>query len=292
MNSIASSPAEISTGIDWLTCTALRPTRVAALLAFGKEWIDEEVGSGGTPKPFHFQGFSGRTAGGVGLGFNGSRALVKLSGPAAREHAASAIAFADNVSRLDVQTTVRDGGLRSDYAASQYYRLLGVRRGRGRPICRSLICTSEGGSSLYIGKGVSDQYGRVYNKSAEERERCELPRWRFEVEYKRKPALAAATAYARAACKETWCTAQVHAWFGQRGLMPPFDAGSDPTNLGASRGDSSQARRLHWLKRGVRPVVVKLAHEFGWPDILALLGVPMSYSDRYVNEVLAGPEDL
>jgi hypothetical protein len=33
-----------------------------------------------------------------------------------------------------------------------------------------------------------------------------------------------------------------------------------------------------------------LALEYGWPDVLALLGVPMEYSERYINEVLAQGE--
>jgi len=292
MQSISSSSPELSTGVDWLTCTALRPTRVAALLSFGKEWLAEEVGSGATEKRFHFQGFSGRQAGGVGVGFNGLRALVRLSGPTGRECAAVAIGFADSVSRLDVQTTVRHGRIGVDYAENEYRDSLGARRGRGRPVSRALICTSEGGASLYIGKGASDQYGRIYNKSAEERESCAIPRWRYEIEYKRKPAHAAALAYARSESKEAWCTSQVHAWFRQRGVTPPFDAGGDPTDLGASRGDSSQARRIQWLRVGVKPVVVKLAAEFGWPDVLALLGVPMQVSERYVNQTCERWEDL
>lgn len=40
----------------------------------------------------------------------------------------------------------------------------------------------------------------------------------------------------------------------------------------------------------MKPVLTKLAAEMGWPDVLALVGCPMVFSDRYVNEVLAVEE--
>ncbi len=285
---VAHPPREVSAGIDWLTCTAQDPYRVAALIDFGVDLVKQEYEAGGTIKRWGFQGFSGWASGGAAYGFNGYRSLVRLSGPTARESAADAINFADNVSRLDAQVTVRSDGVGCGYASERYSSLSGARRGRGRPISRSLIQTSYGGDSLYIGRRISDSFGRIYNKSAEEKEVTDTPRWRFEVEYKRKVALAQARAYAQAPSAETWCTSRVYHWFKDRGCAPdisPLERVSDP---GTSRGDSAQARRIEWLKVGVAPVVRALAQEHGWPDVLALLGVPLSYSERYVNEVLAG----
>lgn len=284
--SLARFGPELSTGVDWLTCTAQNHSMVAALLEFGKDLVAQEEGSGGVRKAFHWQGYSGWTAGGAGIGFNGHSALLRLSGATARESAANAICYSDNVSRLDVQTTVRADGIGSTYAQQLYARLSGDRRGRGRPISRSLIQSSYGGDSLYIGRRISDSYGRIYNKSAEEKETAEYPRWRYEIEFKRKVAAAQAKAYAAAGDKETWCISRVYHWFKDRGCTPHHSPIERVNNPGVSRGDSAQARRIEWLKIGVRPVVRQLALEYGWPDVLSLLGVPLSYSERYINEVL------
>jgi len=37
---------------------------------------------------------------------------------------------------------------------------------------------------------------------------------------------------------------------------------------------------------------MELAEKYGWPDMLSLLGAPMFYSERYVNETLAGPQEV
>ena len=286
MRSISSSRPVVSAGMDWLTCTAQQPSRVAALLDFGRDIISQEEGSGAVRKGWHWQGYSGWQAGGAGYGFNGAGAILRLSGATARELAADAISGADNVSRLDVQATVTADGIGSDHAIRLYAGLAGTRGGRGRPISRSLIQTSYGGDSLYLGRRISDAYGRVYNKSAEEKESAQTPRWRYEVEYKRKPAAAQARAYCEASDREAWCVARVYHWFSDRGCAPPIGPLQRVNDPGTSRGNSSQARRVQWLRRGVRPVVEQLAREFGWVDTLALLGVPVRYIDPGIDQCI------
>jgi hypothetical protein len=286
MVTITSSQVAVSAGIDWVTCTARSPSKVSALIAFGRDVVEQEVGGGGIKKGWHWQGFSGWTAGSAGYGFNGTGALVRLSGATARESAADVISCADNVSRLDVQTTVRADGISHDYAKHLYSSLARTGRTRGRPSARSLIQTSYGGDSLYIGRRISDSYGRIYNKSAEEKEVSEIPRWRYEVEFKRKVAAAQAGAYVQAADKEAWCVGRVYHWFADRGCTPHHSAVERINDPGSSRGDSAAARRIEWLKVGVRPVIQQLALEYGWPDVLSLLGVPMAYSLKYINETL------
>lgn len=290
MTSIPRPETQLHAGVDWLTCTARSPARVAALLDFGRDLVTQEVESGGLRKAFHFQGFSGWTSGGASCGFNGSSALVRLSGATARESAKAAIGLSDNVSRLDLQITVRADGCGPDMARRLYADFPRSGGGRGRPISRALIQTTAGGDSLYIGRRVSDAYGRIYNKSAEEKERTELPRWRYEVEYKRKQALAQAQAYRKAPSQEGYATARVYHWFADRHCAPPISPLDGCTDSGPSRGSADQARQLEWLKVGVRPVVMKLAALYGWPDVLALLGVPLSYTEKYVNESLCQAE--
>jgi len=291
LSTIPGSQPQVSCGVDYITVTAQRAENIRALLYFCEDLEDQEEGCGGIRKPWRWQGFAGSTVGGLSYGFNGTRALCRASGSTARDSAAQLIECADNVARLDVQATVRSGALGRDYAKDLYASLLGVGRGRGRPIARTLITSTYTGDTLYLGRRISDSYGRIYNKSAEEKSDEDPPRWRYEVEYKRKPAFAAAKSFSSAPSADSWCLAEVGAWFDRRDCPLPVSTGSPVGSPGDPRGADAQARRIQWLRQGVRPVVVALAREYGWPDVLALLGVPMAYSDRYVNEVLGPAED-
>lgn len=286
MGSVSLSVPEVSAGIDWVTVTARAPAKVAALLSLGKDLIRQEVGSGGRTRPWHFQGYSGEQAGSVQTGYSGVGTCVRASGATARECAQELIECSDNVSRLDVQITVRSSNCGPGYASDMYQRLLGSSRRRGRSIAKTLITSTYTGDTLYLGRRISDSYGRIYNKSAEDKVAEVPPRWRFEVEYKRKYALGQALAYAQAPEKDVWCTSRVYHWFHDRFASPPISPLVRCSDSGASRGSSEEARVVEWLKVGVRPVVRRLAAKYGWPDTLALLGVPMLYSERYINEVL------
>lgn len=279
-------------GVDWITCSAKLPSTMAALLRLGKALVDEEEGCGGVRKPWYFQGYAGYSAGQVSAGFKGSGVCVRASGAAAREHAAELIECADNVSRLDLQLTVRSDACGADFASSLYRSLLSAPRARGRPVERTLITSTYSGDTLYMGRRVSDQYGRIYNKSAEEKVNEDPLRWRFEVEYKRAYAKAAAAAYSASDRSIEWSTGRVVRWFADRGIRPPVSTLAGDSIRGAPRGTAEEAARLEWLKRSVRPAVRALAEKYGWPDMLALLGVPMAVTDRYVNESCTTWEDI
>lgn len=286
MLSVALPVPTLSAGIDWITCTARSPAKVAALLSLGKDLIKQEVGTGGKEQPWYFQGFSGHSAGSVSAGYSGIGACVRASGAAARECAKELIECADNVSRLDVQTTVRSGDHGAGYASDLYRSITRPDGRRGRQLAKTLITSTYSGDTMYLGRRISDMYGRVYNKSAEDKVSEDPPRWRYEVEFKRKVAQAQAQAYAQAESQEEWCTSRVYHWFKDRSVTPPFGPLASCSDSGNSRGSPAQSNQLQWLKVGVRPVVQKLAAEYGWPDVLAILGVPMSYTERYVNEIL------
>jgi len=282
----------VEAGIDWVSCSAERPMMSAALLALGRDLVQQEAMSGATLTPYYNHGYAGYKAGGAAYGNCPRGTIVSVSGATARESASELLRCSDNVSRLDVQVTVRSDECGAEYAKRVYGRLVGEPRGRGRPIAHTLITSDWTGDTLNIGRRVSDNFGRIYNKSAEEKV-LEVPlRWRWEIELKRKPAQKAAWAYTSASDKSHWSLGEVFDWFERRHCAPPI---SKVLRVGvdrSSRGSHAQANRIKWLKLGVRPVVVRLAAEFGWPDVLALLGVPMRYSDAYVNETMASMADL
>ena len=288
---ITPSPADYVAGVDYITCTARQPSSMAALLSLGQELVYQEEECGGVRKAWYFQGFAGQQAGQVAAGFKSNGVCIRASGAAARESAAELIECADNVSRLDLQLTVRTSNCTFQYAKDQYRSLYKRPRRKGGQLEYSLITSTYTGDTLYFGRRVSDQFGRLYNKSAEEKIDETPPRWRFEVEYKRAYAKAAASKYAASNKSPGWVAGTVARWFSDRGTRPPVSDMDVGAISSSSRGSAQEAARVEWIRRCVRPAVKQLAEKYGWPDVLALLGVPMSYSERYVNETLAGPED-
>lgn len=290
MNSVPSSARRVEAGIDYLTCTAERLRDGDALLSLGRDIIKQEVGSGGSERPFYYRGFSGYTAGSVSVGSSRDRSLVRISGSAARECAAELIECSHNVSRLDAQVTIESDGLGIDHVRGLYDSGAGIRAGRGRPIERTLIVNSSGGSSFYLGRRISESYGRIYNKSAEDKRKDNPPHWRYEVEFKGRTAKKEAWSYASASEKDSWCVGTVYDWFERRHCTPPISKVDRLDMCSDSRGSTTQSKRIEWLRRCVRPILARLALEYGWPDVLSLLGVPMRVSDTYINEVLAPGE--
>lgn len=286
MDSVPGPSVQVGAGIDYITCSAARPHSVAALLALGRDLVAQEEGAGGVVRPLHVRGYAGWQAGGAGYGFTGTRALVRCSGPTARESAADLLGSADNCSRLDVQITVSSDACGVDYAERVYADVATSGRRRGRPFTRSLVVNSDGGSTLYIGRRISEQFGRIYNKSAEEKRPDNPPQWRFEVEYKGRTAKRAAWSYQSHPDRDSWCVSEVRSFFDARAITPPFAANSRVGLCGDPRGSDAQARQLEWLRIGVKPVLCRLALVYGWPDVLSWIGVPMAYSDKYVNETL------
>ena len=265
---------------------------MAALLSLGQELVYQEEECGGVRKAWYFQGFAGQQAGQVAAGFKSNGVCIRATGAAARDSAAELIDCADNISRLDLQLTVRSSNCTLQYAKDQYRLLNSSPRRKGGQLGHSLITSTYTGDTLYYGRRVSDQFGRLYNKSAEEQIDENPPRWRFEVEYKRAYAKAAAQRFAASNKSPGWVAGTVARWFSDRGTRPPVSELALGAIRSSPRGSAQEAARLEWLKRSVRPAVMELAERYGWPDMLSLLGAPMFYSERYVNETLAGPQEV
>lgn len=274
--SVTGNRPPLTAGVDYITASASRPSGIAGLIDLGRELVAEEEAGGCTKRPFTSHGYSGWTAGPVSWGFTGNSCLLRVSGSAAQGVAARVIDCADNVSRLDLQVTASSDAVGPDYPIGLYARLASARGGRGRTATRSLIQQSDGGCGFYLGRRASDQFGRVYNKSAEEQVYEIPPRIRFEVEFKRSYALGSARAFRAAVDPSRHVVNHVATWFGTRGVNPPFDPAGPVVGPVVARRESDRDRRLRWLAVGVAPVLRGLADELGWHELAPRLGIPLA----------------
>ena len=143
----------------------------------------------------------------------------------------------------------------------------------GRPIGYSLLQTSEHSDTLYIGSRSSDAYGRLYDKGAESKAEAYAGCWRYEVEYKRKPALAKARALWSSPDTEAAIQGDCYRWFSDRRVLPCFRPGAAVVGGEVPTEVADDERWLAWVRRCVQPRARELVKRYGW---------------RYVAETCAG----
>lgn len=258
-HSDSAAAAVLTSGVDWLTCTAATDTGRQQLLAAAWPLLYGEAEAGNDLRPWLWKGYVGYQSGAVAVGEREDGSYCRLSGLAAFAGWRHVAPWWSHVSRLDLQVTVRlspgANPVRSAWDASM---LAGPRR-RGRQTQkRSHIETVTEGETCYIGSRSSDRFGRIYNKSLESGLEMYRDCWRWEVEFKGRAATPTASwlseqhdtslasavavrdAFSRWSAEPTWAAA---------GPLPP-----DPPE----RTRTDAARRLQWLATQVRPVVAQL----------------------------------
>jgi DNA relaxase NicK len=124
----------------------------------------------------------------------------------------------------------------------------------GRPVKRTLIQNSDGGSTLYIGSRQSDLFARLYDKGVEQAACVPGQWWRLELEIKHERALTVARTLHFAVAHTQQLTSIVAGYFLDRTGMriPSYDVSA--VCNGEPRVTTADQKVL-WLSRGVRPTV-------------------------------------
>jgi hypothetical protein len=266
-------------GVDYLTCSAkdLAPSR--ELYRIADRWWSQHPEEGEVNADAFFRSYRGRQTSSLFVGTRSDGTLLRASGRAAGDLGIHPAKFAANVSRLDIQATVRSTERTGDLAGDAYRspRARILRGGRAHHLTH--IETNKGGSTLYVGKRSSDKYARLYDKGIESE--CAAPRtlWRYEVELKRDVAYQTAQALLSAKSVPYAASSMVHAHFLRRGITPnyrPADCQEIPS-VGLHRSDLE--RRLRWLVQSVRPVMEKTRGHVSDVTLARLVGLPIYDQD-------------
>lgn len=264
----------IQSDIDWLTVSTDDGSGHRALL----EWRDVRFfvleQEGYREKRFAAHGYQYRQRGSLAVGTNGRIGVATASGAEASASWRDLAQFARNVSRVDLAVTGRTDAYASDVARESYRLANQVERGRGRPIQLTLIQGQDRGDTLYVGSRKSDVLGRLYDKQQESRDPVYRGCWRWEVQYRRAPALAALKGLASAKKPSDVCAATVGRWFTDRGISAPFRPSADAMLLRPPKVLPDDQRWLAWVRRCVAPRSREMVERYGW---------------RFIAETLAGP---
>jgi hypothetical protein len=269
----------IDSAVDWLTVTAKRGDAADALSALAHGLLHQSLGEGNFLQSFRANQYRGERAGNVTHGRRYDGTIVTLT---SREAARSAVLLLKedvHVTRLDLQITCSDDS-RYINRAEDYYRSMQMdNKRRGRPLSSELWLNSGGGKTLYMGSKHSDVIARLYDKGIESKVAQAGECWRYEVQYRRKPATHITNAIRESQSVDDTIAAFVTAYFSDRGLPVP-QTERDWAALAIqlkdslySKDNSDEARKLRWLAANVAKTVKRLVDSGKRDEVLRALGL-------------------
>ena len=268
-------------GIDWVTLTVKSGKARHALYNQFIQHKEELEANGGISNPWKFMGYAGIKIEGVRWGARDDSDIAMISGVDAARYWRDFGQYAEHCSRLDLACTTLLSFSWPDLA-KLYYNW--HRDGNGQPamanLTFSLVQSTAGGQTCYVGSRKSAQMGRIYDKGLEEgcMEMSGLL-WRYEVEVKKPlawPVLQALISHDPTSEVHQAVTGWVYEWFCRRDCPPVFNSDSLTLEVETSVRVTSTETRLWWLSTQVAPTVRTLIGQGRWRDAALALGI----SDR------------
>lgn len=269
---------QLRAGVDWLAQTIGNDEVYNAEWRYKcNQWLSRVADSGFPLRERGLLGYRGMSAGNCFVGTREDGHLVQFTGHHAGEGFQQIAHPRANVSRLDLQVTVKYDLMPLDIIDRAYEESASANRDipneRKRKIWK--IVGDQGGETLYIGSWKSAQYGYIYNKEVQsgqpEYGRC----WRFEVRFKQQ--------LARLVCDRLMgnpellpelCATIVSQWFRARGVQVPWSVATGLEPLPAIKSLPTEIERtLWWLERQVKPPLKRLIDAGFMDQALIALGI-------------------
>ena len=261
-----------SIGCDYITATASSPDYAQRLHSLASALFRHQSLIGNEPKAWGMAGFKGWKCGSVQVGTRDKEVIVRLSSDAAYISWSSLMDHAENVSRMDLQATIR---IPDDVTK----RIDGYKRRARRDSASSgnrkrvrWVQEHHGGYTLYLGNRQSNVFGRIYDKHAESKMVQHKACIRFEAQYQDKMALYVARELHRVPSPIPHIASYLCQFFQSRavGLELPYDAGA---TYSCSRPRSDAEKNLEWLQKSVRPCILRLIDSGLGEEVYRALGL-------------------
>lgn len=266
----------VSLGVDYVTATARSKRSRQILNRIGTIELHKERVAGCEVSEFRLFELEGLRSGAVEYATSYHYDMLRLSSHVASKRWFEVVQVADNVSRLDLQMTVRFTPEQPNLAEHVERRLKQFKRAKNTRLEIELRRNDVKGKTLYTGSRKSDLFSRLYDKGRESR----LPElagcWRMESQFQNELALAQAKSLLST---EDICSriyALVAGYYRDRGAVlistPPSPV--LPRNaLGRCYRDSSSSGRLTWLRNQVKPGIQKELELGNLVPVLEALGL-------------------
>lgn len=268
----------ISTGIDWITATATTSTKCLFMKTVAQQWQEQRMKQGYRERPYEGNGYHGIYVDGITYGEREDGAILRLSGDVAREHGAKVPLWSDRISRVDFQATLQDDETHRDWA----YKTGVVVKDDKRVLCGqtkwSTMAGSDGGSTFYLGRRISQRFYRVYDKTAESKGLYPARTWRWEVEYKGPRA----ETYGMRMKSLTWTPDDslktVKTAFGDYGFILPCFGAANPWTDSSPREPSTDERKMEYLRKCIRPMMLRLLEAYDRSMLLECIGMEQEHA--------------
>jgi DNA relaxase NicK len=276
---------------DWLTVTCTSEDKVPAFRRWARRCVAWEAAAKNRERNFAAFGYEGVACGRVRWGCRDDGDMVQLSGDVAAKELHNALDAGTNVSRIDLAVTVHLDPPDAQLEVSHYKQFLASPSREGRRTSASLVQSSDGGATFYLGKRVSDVMLRVYNKAVESGDPRYLDCHRYELEVKGDNAVFTATTLAQSSDPGEFCHSAVFDWVSHRGVTPAFTCEQPRRLQPGFRRRSDEDTKLLWLQQSVAPTVAWLRSFGDQRRVLHALGYRGGHPDQVLYEKTS-PSDL
>lgn len=263
----------VTAGVDYITLTCKSNDGYDRLADAAARLLRSELDRGEKLSSWRFQNFDGRTAGSVQAGSDGPTFLLRLSGVLAYRHWKEVLPFATNVSRLDLQSTVRLNINDSNFAEQCEAHALKFERAHNHGRQIELRRHSTKGKTVYVGSPQSDRYIRIYSKGREsglpEFQGC----WRGEIQFGKKMAWSMSQQLHDWVSQETFAQKVVFESFRKIGVPWQGLYAKEVLLASPPRPKNTLERKLTWLETQVQPTIKRLMDHYPLEVIMSKLGL-------------------
>lgn len=262
----------IDAGVDWITGTAQTGSSMWNQEVLASDLLTRAEVCELPIKPEKRLGYTGRSFPGFFAGRREGGSILVASGAFAQDTYRSIANVSDNISRLDVQVTVRT---KNDSVHLARHGMAVLRSGSPntrRTRNATIIEGRKSGETLTLGKRLSDSFLRIYDKGVEGNCAPARTLWRYEVECKRNCADAWYSRLGRSGIDKTVAQSLVWEAFDNRGLRPIFAPGLISSTLERiySREDHDT---LAWFEDSLSVTVARMIKRVGRERVLKSLGL-------------------
>lgn len=263
----------VSVGVDYLTASASETKGRKALERIGEWELRKEQSRGNELSTFRLRDFEGLRCGSAEVARSENYSLVRVSSHIAYERWRDIVPMAGNVSRLDVQVTMRLTPHIDNLAERVEALMLRFKKAHNRKYQLQLVRNDVKGKTLYSGSRKSDVMARLYDKGKESKLAELAGCWRGELQLSDRPALMKAKQLLDSEAVEDVIVNDVAGYYAARGAVVLDSCRVRRVGILRPVFAQNSSDRLSWLKTQVRPYIEREISRGNLSEVLDALGL-------------------
>lgn len=263
----------LNAGVDYITATSTTAEGKRAFERMGYWELKKEEARGNEIKTYHAHAGQGIRCGAAEFLGTSDWYMLRFSSHLAEERWREVVKHSTNVSRLDLQATVRFDPADDNLAEKVERTMRRFKQAHNRKLMIELRRNDVKGKTLYTGSRQSELYARLYDKGRESRLEHYKAAWRLEVQHNDRAAKHTAAQLLTHDDITAPVLGHVATYYRARGAVV-----IDSTRVRLSRmirpvDDRKTRSTISWLETQVRPTVLAEAGRGNLAEVLNALGL-------------------